>query len=150
VLNAVNPHFIRIRSLAMPPGTELREMWEKGLFERLSDEEIVREERLFIENLEGITGFLASDHILNLLEEVEGRLPRDKPRLLGVIDSFLSLPAEERLLFQLGRRLGLFRSLADLDHPGLRARALALRDQVSSQFGGDFELALRTLAERTI
>jgi len=150
VLNAVNPHFIRMRSLAMPQGTGLRERWEKGEFERLSDEEIVREERLCIENLEGITSTLASDHILNLLEEVEGRLMADKPRMLAVIDGFLGLPASERLLFQLGRRLGLFRHLADLNHPDLRARALALKDQVASQFGGDFEQAIRTLAERYI
>ena len=39
--------------------------------------------------------------ILNLLEELEGRLPEDKPALLSVIDRFLDLPSEERLLFQL-------------------------------------------------
>ncbi len=54
VLNAVNPHFIRIRSLALPEGTPLRRMWENGEIERLSDEEIVREERLFLDRLDGI------------------------------------------------------------------------------------------------
>jgi len=150
VLNAVNPHFIRIRSLAIPQGTPLRERWEKGGFERLSDEEIVREERLFIDRLDGISSYLASDHILNLLEEVEGRLPGDKQKLLAVIDRFLSLPPEERLLFQLGRRLGVFRYLDDLNEPNLRSRALLLKDQVSERLGGDFEQAIRTLAERFI
>jgi len=150
VLNAVNPHFIRIRSLALPQGTSLRDTWEEGSYERLSDEEIVREERLFIESLEGITSHVVSDHILNLLEEVEGRLPEDKPAMLAIIDSYLSLPPEERLLYQLGRRLGLFRFLADLNEPSLRNRAESVRDQVSSQFNGDMEQAIRTLAERYI
>jgi hypothetical protein len=150
VLNAVNPDFIRIRSLALPAGTGLREKWEQGVFERPSDEEMVHELRLFIESLDGIQSYIASDHILNLLEELEGRLPEDKPALLAVIDRFLSLPADERILFQLGRRLGLFRGLSDLEDPGLRARAEELKERVSAQFGGDLEQAIRTLAERYI
>jgi radical SAM superfamily enzyme YgiQ (UPF0313 family) len=150
VLNAINPDFIRIRSLALPPGTGLREKWEEGDFERPTDEEMVKELRLFIEHLEGITSYVASDHILNLLEEVEGRFPDDKPALLAVIDRYLSLPDEERLLFQLGRRLGLFRGLSDRDDPSLRARAVQLKEKVSDQFGGDLEQGIRTLAERYI
>jgi radical SAM superfamily enzyme YgiQ (UPF0313 family) len=150
VLNAINPDFIRIRSLALPAGTALREKWEQGDFERPSDDEMVRELRLFIEHLDGITSYLASDHILNLLEDVEGRLPEDKPALLSVIDRYLALPEGERLLFQLGRRLGMFRGLADLEDPGLRARAVQLRENVASRFDGDLEQAIRTLAERYI
>jgi hypothetical protein len=150
VLNAINPDFIRIRSLALPGGTGLREKWEQGEFERPADEEMVKELRLFIEHLDGITSYVASDHILNLLEELEGQLPEDKPVLLSVIDRFLELPSEERLLFQLGRRLGMFRNLSDREDPGLRARALQLQEKVASQFGGDIEQAIRTLAERYI
>jgi len=150
VLNAVNPHFIRMRSLALPQGTRLREKWESGEFERLSDEEIVREIRLFIESLDGITSYVASDHILNLLEEVEGRLPGDKPKLLASIDRFLDLPAEERVLFQLGRRLGLLRALPDLDHPALRSRALAVREQIAADSPEDLEQKILALAEKYI
>ncbi len=150
VLNAINPDFIRIRSLALPGGTGLREKWERGEFERPSDEEMVRELRLFIEHLKGIQSYVASDHILNLLEEVEGRLPEDKAAMLAVIDRFLGLPGEERLLFQLGRRLGLFRNLSDLEDPGMRAKAQLMKERVAAQFGGDLEQAIRTLAERYI
>ena len=44
----------------------------------------------------------------------------------------------------------MFRSLSDREDPGLRARALQLQDKVASQFGGDIEEAIRTLAERYI
>jgi len=150
VLNAVNPHFIRIRSLALPQGTDLRSLWESGKFERLSDEEIVREERLFLENLEGIRSTVVSDHMLNLLEEVNGRLPGDKPRMLAVIDRYLNLPAQERLLYQLGRRLGHFQTLDALDNPVQRSQVEAIRDQVTAQFGEDLEGAIRSLTERYI
>jgi histone acetyltransferase (RNA polymerase elongator complex component) len=150
VLNAVNPHFIRIRSLALPQGTALRDLWEKGKIDRLSDEEIVREERLFLENLEGIRSNVVSDHMLNLLEEVEGRLPEEKPRMLALIDRYLDLPVEDRLLYQLGRRLGHFQTLASLDDPAQRGRVEAIRDQVTAQFGDDLEGAIRTLTERYI
>ncbi len=150
VLNEINPHFIRIRSLAVAPGTPLREKVERGEFERPSDEEIVREERLFIESLEGITSYVASDHVLNLLEEVEGRLPEDKPAMLAVIDRFLDLPKEERLLFQLGRRLGVFRALSDLEDPGLRLRVEGVKEKVLARFGEDFEGAIRALVERFV
>jgi len=150
VLNAIGPDFVRIRSLALPAGTALREKWEQGEFERPSDEEMVHELRLFIDHLDGITSYVASDHILNVLEEVEGQLPEDKPALLSVIDRFLSLPGEERLLFQVGRRLGLFRNLSDLEDPGLRSRAVELREKLAARFGGDLDKAIRTLVERYI
>jgi molybdenum cofactor biosynthesis enzyme MoaA len=150
VLNEVNPHFIRIRTVAMPQGTPLRGLWERGEMERMTDEEIVREERLFLDRLEGVRSYVASDHILNLLEEVEGQLPEDKPRLLAVIDRFLSLPPGERMLFRLGRRLGLFQCLDSLNDPERRPRVEEIRDRIAAEFGDDLEHAIRTLAEQYI
>jgi len=150
VLNAINPNFIRLRSLALPQGTPLRQKWESGQFERLNDEEIVREIRLLVENLDGITSYVASDHMLNLLEEVEGQLPEEKLRILASIDRFLALPQEERLLFQLGRRLGLFRSLEDLERQDLRLEAEALRGRIGAASPEELEQKIRLLAERYI
>ena len=70
--------------------------------------------------------------------------------VLAVIDRFLELPEEDRLLFQLGRRLGLFRGLEDLESPALRARAETVRTEVKEKFGDDLEQAIRTLAEQYI
>lgn len=150
VLNAINPNFIRLRSLALPQGTRLRQRWESGEFERLNDEEILLEIRLLMENLDGIASYVASDHMLNLLEDVEGQLPQEKPKFLASIDRFLSLPQEERLLFQLGRRLGLFRFLEDLERQDLRLEAEALRGRIGAASPEELEQKIRLLAEQYI
>ena len=55
-----------------------------------------------------------SDHILNILLELKGRLPQDKDKMLGLIDYFLDLPEDQQNIFRLGRRLGLMGQLSDL------------------------------------
>ncbi|MCL6635644.1 MAG: radical SAM protein [Peptococcaceae bacterium] len=122
VINASDPDFVRFRSLAVKEGTPLARLAGEGSFVPLPEDDVVREERLLIEHLEGISTRLVSDHILNLLEEVEGRLPEDKERLLGIIDRYLALPERERLLFRLGRRGGVYRRLDDLGEPATRLR----------------------------
>lgn len=123
VLSAINPDFIRIRTLALPGQLELAREQACGQFEQLGDRETAVELRLFLQSLSGITSRIRSDHILNLFEEIDGVLPGDQGRMLAVIDSFLDLPDAERVLYQIGRRTGVFRQLADLAHPSLRAQA---------------------------
>ena len=117
VLNRVNPDFIRIRTLAVHPRTPLFEECQSGSFSRCSDLMIVRELLTLIENLSGITSVVLSDHILNLFEDLEGKLPEDKEHLLNVLESFLTMPPEQRMFYQVGRRLGIVRRLCDLDNP---------------------------------
>ncbi len=116
-LNEINPDHIRLRSLFIVEDSNLYALRQEGRFNPLDDEGIVREIRILLDSLAGIDSSIISDHILNLLEEIEGRLPEDKGRLLGIIDGFLALPADDRLVFQLGRRLGRYRRLADLAEP---------------------------------
>ena len=96
VLNQIDPDFIRVRTLKVLKTMALYRKMEKGEFILLSDDEVVIEERLLIETLEGITSTFVSDHILNLLEEVEGKLPEEKGKMLAVIDRYLALPQEEK------------------------------------------------------
>jgi len=128
VLNRINPDHIRLRTLQAVPGTPLAEKIRQGEFQPLDDEEILREIRLFIETLEGIETMVVSDHILNLLEELEGKLPDDRERLLGIIDRFFALPAEERMIFRLGRRMGAYRRLDDLADGGRKIRFKGILD----------------------
>jgi len=113
VLNKINPTFIRIRTTVPIPDTPLYEQMSEGKWEPQSEEGRVREIRLFISTLSGITSSIASDHIINLLEDIEGELPDDKESMLKVIDDFLSMDIHDRELFIIGRRLGYYRYFAD-------------------------------------
>jgi hypothetical protein len=78
---------------------------------------------LFLESLDGIESTIKSDHILNLFQEIEGKLPEDKQRMTGIIRDFLQLDPRKRMLYQVGRRTGLFNGLDDLDNPHSAAKA---------------------------
>jgi radical SAM superfamily enzyme YgiQ (UPF0313 family) len=122
VLNQINPDYIRFRTLYVRQNMPLFEKVEKGEFVRPSDDQIVAEIRLFLETLDGIRSTIVSDHILNLLEEIQGKLPQEKGRMLAVIDRYQAWPPEERLRFRVGRRLGYLRNLDDLQDPAYSAR----------------------------
>jgi hypothetical protein len=128
-LNRINPDFIRLRTLAIPGGIPLADDHRSGAFVKLNDVDMVREIRLFVEHLDGITSMIASDHILNLFEEVQGWLPDAKPGILAVLDRFLALAPQDQCLFQVGRRMGIFNRLADLDSPKRRRKVMAFCDQ---------------------
>jgi len=124
-VNRINPDFIRIRTLAIPDSSDLATDVRKGRFTKLNDVETARELLLFLENLEGITSTLKSDHILNLFQEVEGVLPQDKSAMIAPIKKFLAMPPEKQMLYRVGRRTGIFSNLNDLNHPDLVRNAEA-------------------------
>jgi radical SAM superfamily enzyme len=119
VLNEIGPQFIRLRSLAIREDIPLYQKWASGDFELLTDDEVVEEIKQLILHL-NTTSYLASDHIENLLQEVEGQLPQDKAKMLSVIERYQALSPEERLNFQFGQRSGYYRTLDDLRQPSLR------------------------------
>jgi radical SAM superfamily enzyme YgiQ (UPF0313 family) len=113
VINAINPTFIRIRTTVPVPGTPLHRMMTEKKWTPLSDEDKVRELRLLIENLDGITSTFLSDHIMNLLEDLGGDFPQGKKDMLMLIDDFLKMDKEDKENFIIGRRLGYLRYLSD-------------------------------------
>ena len=122
-LNQINPDFIRLRTLAIPNFAPLFEDWKSGRFEKCTEIEVIEEISMFIEKLDGITSVVKSDHILNLLQDLEGRLPEDKERMLDILRDFLEMDAERQALYQVGRRIGVFSALADLEKPNRMVRA---------------------------
>jgi len=122
-LNQINPDFIRLRTLAVPSDVELFKDSSVGTFEPMGDTMIAEEILLFIESLKGITSTVKSDHILNLFQEVEGTLPEGKKLMTSVIKRFLSMGLEQQMLYQTGRRSGIFSRLDDLNDPELRKHA---------------------------
>lgn len=104
VINEVKPDFVRIRTAAVKPGTELYEGWKAGEFELCSDDDKVGEIRKVIELSEDAPDtVIASDHMINLLQNIEGKLS-EREVLLGRIDAYLGMSEEDRRLFQLLRR----------------------------------------------
>jgi len=123
---------------------------EAGEFILQSDDDVVVEERLLIESLNGIGSTFASDHILNLLEEVEGKLPEEKGKMLAVIDRYLALPKEERDHFRLGRRAGLYRFLNDLSDPEIRIRVDEILARIEAEGREPLEKIISQLMESFI
>ena len=150
VLNQIDPDFIRVRTLKVLRSMPLYEKVERGEFALLGDDEIVEEERLLIEHLEGITSTFVSDHILNLLEEVEGKFPEEKSKLLALIDRYLHLSPEERANYRLGRRAGIYRSVDDLTHPELRAQVERALRRIESEHPGRVDQVISELMESFI
>ncbi|MDO4481468.1 MAG: radical SAM protein [Bacillota bacterium] len=114
VINRVNPDFVRLRTFVAKPGTPMGDRVTDNSFVPCTDEEKVYEIRDMIKKLEGCTGTLVSDHIVNLLERVEGHMTLDRDRMLGAVSEFESLEPLNKRRFQLARRMGFVRSPRDV------------------------------------
>jgi len=139
-INQIDPDFIRIRTLAIPESVELYQDVQAGLFSPLNDIEKAAELLLFLDHLAGVSSMIKSDHILNLLQEVEGRLPQEKEQLTAPLRKFLALRTDQQLLYQVGRRCGIFSQLSELDDAELRQHAerALVYHQVSEQNVADW------------
>jgi hypothetical protein len=129
-LNRINPDFIRIRTLAVTDRSPLKEDYEQGIFTRTNDTKMIEELLLMIENLEGITStIISSDHIINLLPEAEGRLPKDKEKIIAALKRYLDLPESEKIIYRIGRRTGIMNTIQDLNNSVRRNRVQRLIEQ---------------------
>jgi biotin synthase-like enzyme len=149
VLNEINPDFIRFRTLTIQSRMLLYNDVVNGSFVRSTDEEIVEEEKLLIESL-NCRSRIVSDHIINLLQEVEGKLPEDKEKMLAVIDRFKSLSPEDRDNFKLGRRLGIYSRLDDLNDAYRHEEVRQVMDRLGREADGVSDEVIFGLMERYI
>ncbi|HJN53367.1 MAG: radical SAM protein [Pseudomonadales bacterium] len=140
-LNQIDADFVRLRTLTMPPGMEL---YKEDLFKKCTDLQVAREIRTMVDALDGISSTLKSDHFNNLLQDVEGTLPDDKTSMLAVLDEFLELPPQQQTLYQVGRRMGYFQSLDDLQSPVQRDHV----ESICQRLGITGENADRIIEER--
>jgi len=92
VLNAIDPHYIRVRTLMLVPGTPLCDEYQRGEFEPISRREVLEEVGAMVEALE-VSGRLCFDHMANppiFRQDWEGyKLPEEKEAVLGVIRGVL-------------------------------------------------------------
>ncbi|MBS1196275.1 MAG: coproporphyrinogen oxidase [Proteobacteria bacterium] len=129
LISEIAPDRVRLRTCFVLEDTPLADEYLAGNFEPLSEEETVREIRLFLNQLEHTETELISDHRINLLMELRGHLPEDHERLLGIIDRYLALSAESKALFTTGRRFGLIRKLSEFEDSAVRERILTRKLQ---------------------
>lgn len=119
-LNRINPDFIRFRTLHLKDSVNLFAGAPDCRFQWTSDLDQAAEILLLIESLRNITSYIKSDHSYNLLQEIDGRLPDDKQRLMGMLRSFIGMAPHDRTIFQVGKRSGHFVLLSDMKIPGRR------------------------------
>ena len=106
VINAIKPDYVRLRTLELFPMTPLMEMSKDGTFMEASEEEVVQELKILVENIKCDIEFL-SDSATNLLS-IFGALPRDRNSMLNIINSYLALSPREKLEFSFSARLRSF------------------------------------------
>ena len=150
VINQVNPDFVRVRTAAYKPGTELYDEWKQGLIVPCTDEEKLLEIRKVIELADGVDTRIVSDHILNLLMDIEGRMVDDKNYLLQIADEYLDMPKSKQREFQLARRLGMVvrpSQLSFLGSEGRRRINQILSEDMSDR---DWEDQINMIIERYI
>jgi hypothetical protein len=128
-LNQIDPDFIRIRTLSVPRTALLYKDYEDGIFTPTDDTDVVNELSLFIGALKSIRSVVKSDHMLNLITEVDGKLPEDTEKILSALRWYLALPEKDKLLFKVGRRTGFMNSIVDFGSDSLRDSVARLCQQ---------------------
>ncbi len=125
-LNQINPDFIRFRTLHIQDKINLFANSDDCRYQWAPDLVLAEEILLLLERLDGITSTVKSDHSYNLFQEIDGVLPDDRERLLGVLRSFIGMSPADRALFQLGKRSGYFLRIGDMRIPGRYEQAAEL------------------------
>jgi radical SAM superfamily enzyme YgiQ (UPF0313 family) len=89
-VGAMDPAYFSLLTLLVVPGTELHHMVAAGEFVVPEPLEMLREMRVIIEHIEGVSNCVfRTNHASNYLP-LAGTLPQDKERLLRTIDRALS------------------------------------------------------------
>jgi len=148
VLSSIVPDFIRIRTLVVHQIMPLWEKTQNGEFEQLNEDELVEELGILIEGLH-CNSTIKSDHMMNLLMDVEGKLPEDRDKILAPIKRYLSLPQQERCNFIFGRRAGLYNSLDDMHNTYQHEMVEQALQRIKGQ-GNDVESISQQLREQSI
>lgn len=108
VINEVNPDFVRLRTFVLRTGSLMEDLKHTHNYSECTDMEKLLEIREMLENVDPkrASGILKSDHIINLLEGVQGNLSNDLNYMKNYIDNFLKMPEIDQKTYQLARRMG--------------------------------------------
>ena len=138
-LNQIDPHFIRVLTIGVKNGSGLAKQMLEGKFEIQTEKNIIEEQRLLIENLNGVSSYYVNHHGVDLLMEARGQLPEDKPKLLAIMDRYLSMPEPDRINYTLGKRLGYYRQMDDMKDENRKAFVESKVREVMEDHPGRFD-----------
>jgi radical SAM superfamily enzyme YgiQ (UPF0313 family) len=149
-LNRIDPDFIRVLTIGVKHGSGLEKQLQNGEYQLQTEKNLIEEQRLLIQNLEGISSYYANHHGVDLLMEARGQLPQDKPKLLAIMDRYLNLPEADLIVYTLGKRLGYYQKLDDLlDVPGRKVVEGKLQE-LTAAYPGQLEDVFHQLRERVV
>jgi radical SAM superfamily enzyme YgiQ (UPF0313 family) len=94
-LNRMQPRLLSALRVVPVPGTELHDDAAAGRFRQLTEWQVVKELRELIERLDLEGTVFRANHSSNVVP-LEGRLPRDRERLLAALDALLGAGALDR------------------------------------------------------
>lgn len=114
VVNQIGPDFVRLRTYVLKLESEMYEMLLNGEYEECTDIEKLREIRALVDGIVHEDVVIASDHIVNLVGSLYGRIGDSKADMLRQIDQVLELPEQEQRVYQLARRYGFIENLSQM------------------------------------
>jgi hypothetical protein len=123
VVNEINPDFVRLRTFVLKHDSEMYSMLLNGEFTECSDIQKLTEIRSLIAGITQPDVNIVSDHIVNLIGALNGRIGEDKDRMLAQADRVLKLPRDEQKLYQLTRRHGIIEDYPQLASLGADRRS---------------------------
>ncbi len=85
---AMDPRFVSLLTLTVIPGTPMGLQQERGKFQLPEQPELLAELRTFVDEARPTDAIFRTNHASNYLP-LAGRLPRDRDRILEVIDAAL-------------------------------------------------------------
>ncbi len=132
VVNRIRPDFVRLRTFILKRESEMYEMKRRGEFEECTDIEKLREIRRLIAGIDAPDTHIVSDHIVNLIGSLSGRIGSDKELMLAQADEVLNLPKLEQRVYQNVRRHGLVDSYAQMKAQLLPQQAARMRQNAES------------------
>jgi radical SAM superfamily enzyme YgiQ (UPF0313 family) len=149
-LNKIDPHFIRVLTIGVKKGSGLERQMKEGKYQLQTEKNLIEEQRLLIENLDGISSYYANHHGVDLLMEARGRLPQEKPKLLAIMDRYLSLPESERINYTMGKRLGYYQHLDDMHDEDLKGLVEIKLREITKAYPDQLEEIFHQFREQVV
>ncbi len=89
LITRMDPEFVSLLTLTVIPGTPIAKLEARGGFELPTVTEMLRELRTIVAQAEPTSAIFRTNHASNYLP-LSGRLPRDRERIVGLVDAALA------------------------------------------------------------